>query len=129
MSKDAPHNQMYAIIKTGGKQFRVAKDDIIEVELLDAELGSKVEFTDVLFMTDGSAVTLGQPVVPGCIVKGELLGEATGPKITSMKYKPSHHQYRKFGHRQHYSRVKITEIANHHKAEKAHHKAETKHGT
>lgn len=107
---------MYAIIKTGGKQYRVAKDDIIEVELLDAELGSNVEFTDVLFYTDGSKATLGEPVVAGCVVKGELLGEATGPKITSMKYKPSHHQYRKFGHRQHYSRVKITEIGKHHES-------------
>lgn len=111
MSKNAPHNGTYAIIKTGGKQYRVAENDIIEVELLDAGLGSEVEFTDVLFLTDGSAAKVGQPVVAGYVVKGELLGEATGPKIVSMKYKRSHHQYRKFGHRQHYSRVRITGIA------------------
>lgn len=105
------HPSFYAIIKSGGKQFRVAKDDIIEVELLDAEPGSQVEFTDVLFICDGSSTKIGGPGVTGYSVKGELTGIASGPKLTSMKYKPSHHQYRKFGHRQHYSRVKITEIS------------------
>jgi large subunit ribosomal protein L21 len=100
----------YAIIKTGGKQYRVSQGDTIEVELLDAELGAQIEFTDVLFVNDGAAVKLGQPVIAGCVVRGELLEIVSGPKITSIKYKPSHHQYRKFGHRQHYSRVKITEI-------------------
>jgi len=106
------NSNVYAIIKSGGKQYRIAKDDIIEVELLDAELGSQVDFTDgILFVSDGDKASVGGPSVTGYTVKGELLGEATGPKITSMKYKPSHHQYRRFGHRQHYSRVKITEIA------------------
>ena len=101
----------YAIIKTGGKQYKVAQDDIIDVELLDAEPGAAVEFQDVLMFNDGSHTKLGKPELSGFVVKGELLEVVAGPKLMSIKYKPSHHQYRKFGHRQHYSRVKITEIA------------------
>lgn len=104
------HSSLYAIIKSGGKQYRVAKDDIIEVELLNAEPGSQIEFTDILFVCDGSTTKIGKPGLSGYSVKGELLGVVPGPKVVSMKYKPSHHQYRKFGHRQHYSRIKIKEI-------------------
>ena len=100
----------YAIIKTGGKQYRVAEGDIIEVELLKAQSGEAVEFSQVLLVTDGKTAHVGKPTVGGYLVKGELLGIASGPKVTSMKYKPSSHQYKKFGHRQHYSRVKITDI-------------------
>ncbi len=110
MNSKTENTKTYAIIKTGGKQYRVSKDDVIDVELLnDAKLGSEVSF-EVLFVNDGATTKLGAPSVPGFVVTGELLGFSTGPKITSMKYKASHHQYRKFGHRQHYSRVKITEI-------------------
>ncbi len=101
----------YAIIKTGGKQYRVAKDDIIEIEMIDAELGAKVEFADILFLGDESSPKIGAPAVKGFKVTGELLSIVPGPKVTSLKYKPSHNNYRKFGHRQHYARVKITDIA------------------
>lgn len=101
---------MYAIIKTGGKQYRVTVGDFIDVELLGLSAGENIEFSDVLFLFDGAVNTVGDPVVPACIVRGEIVNEVSGPKITSVKYKRSHHQYRKFGHRQHYSRVKITEI-------------------
>lgn len=104
-------SKMYAIIKSGGKQYRVEQNDIIEVELLDADLGAQIEFEEVLFINDGQKAFVGVPNLPAYRVKGELLGIANGPKITSMKYKPSHHQYRRFGHKQHYSRVRITEIA------------------
>lgn len=101
---------MYAIIKTGGKQYKVAPGDIIDVELLDANLGDQVQF-DVLFVNDGASQLVGAPLVEGASVKGELLDWVGGPKVTSVKYKRSHHQYRKFGHRQKYSRVKITEVS------------------
>ncbi len=101
---------MYAIIKVGGKQYRVAKDDIIEVELLDAEQGAHVHFKEILFVDDGTSPLVGGPHVPGFIVTGQLLDTVSGPKITSVKYKRSHNTRKKFGHRQHYSRVKITEI-------------------
>lgn len=107
---------MYAVIKSGGKQYRVKQGQIIDVELLFGEktpvdAGSQVEFGEVLFIGDDSSVELGSPFIQGCVVKGEVIGIAAGPKITSIKYKPSHNEVRKFGHRQHYTRVKITEIA------------------
>lgn len=114
------NSDKYAIIKTGGKQYRVAQDDVIDVELLDAKEGSHVEFADVLFVADGEKQKVGSPTVSGFLVKGEVLGNVSGPKIMSVKYKRSHHQYRKFGHRQRYSQVKITSIGS---------SKEHKHGT
>lgn len=101
---------MYAIIKTGGKQYKVAKDAIIDVELLDAEVGAQVEFKDVLMLSNGNdSINIGAPHVAGAIVVGELLDLVAGPKIKSVKYIPGNHR-RKIGHRQHYSRVQIKEI-------------------
>lgn len=99
----------YAIIKTGGKQYRVKKDDLIDVELLEGQPGDAIQFGEILFVSDGSHTTVGQPVVKNFAVKAELVGETKGPKVTSVKYIPGNH-YRKFGHRQKYSRVKITAI-------------------
>lgn len=100
---------MYAIIKTGGKQYRVAVGDIIDVELLEEEIGAKVKFDEVLFVTNGSKITFGEPFVKGAVVQGELIDCVAGPKIVSLKYIPGNHR-KKIGHRQHYSRVKITQI-------------------
>lgn len=102
---------MYAIIKTGGKQYRVAAGDIIDVELLGTEKNSQVEFKDVLFLNDGNSVKVGVPSLPGCVVLGEVLDEVKGPKVVTFKYKRRKMYRRKVGHRQRYSRVKITEIA------------------
>jgi len=102
---------MYAIIKTGGKQYKVAVGDEIDVELLDGEIGSEVKFTDVLFLNKGADTLVGGPVVPDCIVHGELVDYVAGPKVVSVKYIPGNHR-KKIGHRQHYSRVKITKIAS-----------------
>lgn len=101
---------MYAIIKTGGKQYRVAKDDVIDVELLSADHGSAVEFSEVLFVNDGKAALIGEPFVAGYLVKGEVVGTASGPKVSSLKYRPRGHTQKHWGHRQHYTRVKITDI-------------------
>lgn len=98
---------MYAIIKTGGKQYPVKEGDVIDVELLEGELGSTVQFEDVLFLNDGSERQVGGPTVAGWVVNGELLEVVAGEKVTSVKYIPGNH-YKKFGHRQKYSRVKIT---------------------
>jgi large subunit ribosomal protein L21 len=100
----------YAIIKTGGKQYRVAENDVIDVELLDKDDGTQVEFADVLFVNDATGIHVGKPIVSGYLVRGTILGTVQGEKITSVKYKRSHNQYRKFGHRQRYSRVQITGI-------------------
>jgi large subunit ribosomal protein L21 len=101
---------MYAIIETGGKQYRVEKGDVIDVELLGAEKGGTVEFKNVLFANTGSAAKVGKPHVDGMVVVGELMQEIRGPKVISFKYKKRKNYRRKVGHRQNYSRVKITEI-------------------
>lgn len=100
----------YAIIKTGGKQYRVAVGDIIDVELLNTDQGEKFEFGDVLFAFDGSEPKFGGPALSDFLVVGEVLGTVSGEKITSLKYKRSHNQCRKWGHRQKYTRVRITDI-------------------
>lgn len=101
---------MYAIIETGGKQYRVEKDDVIDVELLESEKGEKVEFTNVLFFNDGKHAKVGSPYVAQAVVKGQLIMESKGPKVISFKYKQRKGVRRKVGHRQKYHRVKITEI-------------------
>lgn len=100
---------MYAIIQTGGKQYRVEKGDVIEVELLGADKGA-VEFKEVLFVNDGKATLVGTPHVAKSLVKGEILGETKGPKVFSFRYKRRKSYHRKVGHRQKYAKVKITEI-------------------
>lgn len=108
---------MYAIIKTGGKQYRVAVGDVIDVELLgNTDQGAKVEFGEVLFAFDGSKTQIGKPSVPNFLVSGEIVGTVSGEKVTSLKYKRSHNQCRKWGHRQKYTRVKITGIGNKNKS-------------
>ncbi|MBN4066860.1 50S ribosomal protein L21 [Simkania negevensis] len=102
---------MYAIIQTGGKQYRVKEGDVIDVERLgDLETGSAVEFSEVLFFSDGVSAVIGSPRLDSCIVKGEALGEVKGPKVFAFKYKRRKNYRRKIGHRQKYSRVKITAI-------------------
>ncbi len=101
---------MYAIIETGGKQYRVEKNDVIEVERLDAEKGASIEFTNVLFLSDGKEVKIGSPYVAKSVVKGELLAATKGPKVISFKYKQRKGVRRKVGHRQKYHQIKITEI-------------------
>jgi large subunit ribosomal protein L21 len=101
---------MYAIIKTGGKQYRVKKGDKIDVELLEGEQGSTVDFAPI-FVQDGSKAHVGAPNVAGFVVTAKIVGESKGEKITSVKYIPGNH-YKKFGHRQKYTRVEISDIAH-----------------
>lgn len=102
---------MYAIFKQGSKQYKVAEGDVIDIDLLDAEKGARVEFDEVLFIGDEKAPIVGMPGVKGYRVMCEVVGIEKGPKITSVKYQPNHTQVRKFGHRQHYSRVKVVGIS------------------
>lgn len=101
---------MYAIIQTGSKQYKVKKNDVINVELLDAEVGAPVEFGQVLFVQEEGKTIVGMPTAAGYVVKGQFVCLSKGPKITSVKYKKRKNEYRKFGHRQQYSQVKITDI-------------------
>jgi large subunit ribosomal protein L21 len=101
----------YAIIKTGNKQYRVKAGDVIDVELLDADKNGKIEFSDVLFYMDGSQVKVGTPSIAQAIVHGEVLDQVRGPKVIAYKYKKRKNYRRKVGHRQRYTRVRITEFA------------------
>lgn len=102
---------MYAIIKTGGKQYRVSEGDIIEVEKLPGETGHEVVFEQVLVLKDGeNGIRTGQPFVEGCTVEGKVLRQGRARKIIVFKYKPKKNYRRKRGHRQPYTRVRIEKI-------------------
>lgn len=101
---------MFAVIKTGGKQYKVAKDDIIIVEKLEAEAGKKVSFDDVLMCGTEADVTIGEPTVAGAKVSGEVLEQRKGDKVLVFKKKRRQTYRRKKGHRQNETVVKITDI-------------------
>ena len=102
---------MYAVIKTGGKQYRVAKDDILKIEKLDGEAGDTIEFTEVLMVGGEGEPTVGTPLVSGAIVKAEVLEQTRAAKIIVFKKKRRQNYRRKKGHRQHQTVVKITDIS------------------
>lgn len=101
---------MYAVIKTGGKQYRVAKDDVLKIERIAGEPGSKIEFTDVLMVGSGDSVKIGAPFVSGASVACELVGDARGPKLIAFKKRRRKNSRRKKGHRQDLSTIRITGI-------------------
>jgi len=104
---------MYAVIETGGKQYRVQKGDVIDVER-GPEVGDdgSVQFDRVLMVGDGDAVSLGAPAVEGAVVRASAVDEIRGPKIYVFKFKKRKGYRRKTGHRQNLLRVRIDEIAN-----------------
>ena len=99
----------YAVIETGGKQYTVKEGDILEVELLGSS--GAVTFDKVLLVHNGGALKIGKPHLQGSTVQAELLGEVKGPKVIAYKYRACKNYRRTVGHRQRYSRVKITKIA------------------
>jgi large subunit ribosomal protein L21 len=101
---------MYAIIASGGKQYKVAKDDVIKIEKLDAEAGSTVEFDKVLMLVDGETVQVGTPFL-SAKVTAEVLGEGRADKVRIIKFRRRKHFMKRAGHRQYFSKVKITNIA------------------
>ena len=102
--------QMYAIIETGGKQYRVEKGDTIDVELLDIE-DNIVKFNNVLLISEAGNVKIGAPYLADTVVQAELVKQdAKGPKVVAFKYKRRKPIRRKVGHRQRYTRIKITDI-------------------
>jgi large subunit ribosomal protein L21 len=102
---------MYAIIQTGSKQYRVKEGDIIDIELISESDDKTVKFDKVFFVNDGETSMVGTPTVSNYTVKGELVGEIKGPKVIAYKFKRRKNYKRKIGHRQNYSRVRITEIS------------------
>ena len=100
---------MYAIIATGGKQYRVSEGDVIYIEKIDAQVDSTVSF-DVLLVGNEGDVKVGTPVVEGVKVEGKVVGQVRGEKIIVFKYKSKKSYRRKQGHRQPYTKVEITKI-------------------
>ena len=100
---------MYAIIATGGKQYRVSEGDVIYIEKLDAQVDSTVSF-DVLLVGNDGDVKVGTPIVEGVKAEGKVVGQVRGEKIVVFKYKSKKNYRRKQGHRQPYTKVEITKI-------------------
>ena len=101
----------YAIVKTGGKQFRVEAGDTIRVESLPGDPGDVLELKDVLMVSLGGDITFGNPIVLGAKVSAEVVGKGRGKKIIVFKYKAKTRYRRKNGHRQPYTDLKITDIS------------------
>jgi large subunit ribosomal protein L21 len=101
---------MYAVIKTGGKQYRVAANDELAIEKLDGDAGSQVEFTEVLMIGDAGEPKVGKPLLPGAKVVAELVEQTRGPKLIAFKKRRRKNSRRKNGHRQHLSLVRIKDI-------------------
>lgn len=102
---------MYAIIETGGKQYKVSEGDVIKCDLLESEIGSDVTFDRVVLASKGNdGVTLGSPTVSGASVVGTVLRQDRDKKILVFKYKPKKRVRKLTGHRQRFAEVKITKI-------------------
>ena len=101
----------YAIVQTGGKQYRVHAGDTIRVESLAGDEGDTVDLKDVLMISKDGNVTLGSPTVPGANVRSEVIGQGKGKKIVIFKYKAKTRFRRKNGHRQRYTELRVTDIS------------------
>ena len=101
---------MYAIIDSCGKQYKVAEGDVVFFEKLDAEEGKKVSFDNVVLVSDGKKVQVGNPYVKGIKVEGKVVAHGKGQKIIVFKMKPKANYRRTYGHRQPYTKVEITSI-------------------
>lgn len=101
---------MYAIVKTGGKQFRAAMDDILTIEKIEGESGTAIILDEVLLLVDGETTTVGAPFIKGAKVMGEILHQTKAKKINAFDYKPKKNERKRWGHRQPLTQVKITGI-------------------
>ena len=101
---------MYAVVRTGGKQYRVAKDSVFKVESLAGDVGSKLTLGEVL-MLGGDTPKLGAPLVQGASVECEILEHGQGEKVIAFKKKRRKNTHRKRGHRQHFTKVKVLGIS------------------
>ena len=102
---------MYAIIRTGGHQYRVREGDVINVETIAGEAGDNVTLSEVLLVERDGTVLVGSPIVPGASVTASIAGQVRGPKLLAMKYKNKTRSRTVRGHHQHLTRLKITSIS------------------
>jgi large subunit ribosomal protein L21 len=101
---------MYAVIETGGKQYRVQPGDTVVVETLPGESGDAVEFSRVLLISDDESVAVGRPVIEGARVTGQIVEQVLGEKLTVYKFKRRKNYRKRNGHRQQYTAVKIENV-------------------
>lgn len=101
---------MYAIVNTGGKQYKVCAGDVLRVEKIPGEIGSPVSFDNVLMFSDGEQISVGQPILDNVKVNGHIVDQGKAKKIIVFKYKKRKRYRRKQGHRQQYTEVKIDSI-------------------
>jgi len=111
LSNKITFKHMLAIIKTGGKQYKVAEGDKIKVEKLDGEAGAKITFEEVLFVGDEKAVKVGEPFLKGAKVEGKIVQQGRHKKVWGIKHKPKKRYKVKFGHKQLFTEVEITKIS------------------
>jgi len=102
---------MYAVVVTGGKQYRVAEGDTLRVELLDAEQGSTVSLDQVLLVANGDNIKVGSPTVSGAKVEAEVVSHGRAKKINIIKFRRRKHHRKQQGHRQYFTELKITGIS------------------
>lgn len=102
---------MYAVIKTGGKQYRVMQGEYLRVEKLDAEVDGTITFDQVLLVGEGENVTVGAPIIEGATVSAKVLSHGRGKKVRVIKFRRRKHHMKRQGHRQHYTEIEITGIA------------------
>ena len=100
---------MFAVIRTGGKQYKVAQDDVLSIEKVAGEVGAELKLGEVLLL-GGETTKTGAPLVEGASVTAEIVAQGRGEKVVAFKKKRRKNTHRKRGHRQHYTKVKITEI-------------------
>ncbi len=101
---------MYAVVKTGGREYRVSKGDLIRVEKLQGKVGDQVELKDVLMVSNEGEVQFGTPILADVVIKGEIVQESKGEKVLTYKMK-KRKNYRRFkGHRQTYTYLKVNDI-------------------
>ena len=101
---------MYAVIRTGGKQYRVGAGDTLEVEKLDGTVGDSVTLDDILLVSDGDNITVGQPTVAGATVTAKITGQYRGNKIRVFRYRPKKRIRVHKGHRQYVTRLEVQSI-------------------
>jgi large subunit ribosomal protein L21 len=101
----------YAVIQTGGKQYRVAEGDVIEVEKLEVEAGAEAKFEQVLLVSNGESLSIGVPLVAGAAVIAEVVEQTKAPKVVAFKYKRRKGYHRTVGHRRQLTRLKIKTIS------------------
>jgi large subunit ribosomal protein L21 len=108
---EAKKNELFAVIRTGGKQYLVTEGQYLEVEKLEVEEGKAFDITDVLLVVDGDKATIGQPVVTGAKVTAKVLEQTKADKLIIFKYKAKKNYRVKTGHRQKLTKIEITKIS------------------